>query len=55
MALTDVAVRNAKPRATAYKLADGDGMYLLVKPDGGRYWRLDYRTCRAEHALHRGL
>jgi integrase-like protein/Arm domain-containing DNA-binding protein len=33
----------AKPRAKAFKLADGAGMYLLVKPDGKKYWRFDYR------------
>ena len=43
MALTDAHSRNAKPKAKAYKLSDGGGMYLLVKPDGARYWRLDYR------------
>lgn len=34
MKLSDMAVRAAKPRAKAFKLADGAGMYLLVKPDG---------------------
>jgi hypothetical protein len=43
MALTDTRIRSAKPHAKTYKLSDGGGMYLLVKPDGGRYWRLDYR------------
>ncbi len=43
MSLTDVAVRTAKPRETPYKLSDGGGLYLLVKPDGARYWRMDYR------------
>ena len=43
MVLTDTHIRNAKPRAKPYKLSDGGGMYLLVKPDGARYWRLDYR------------
>lgn len=37
------AVVNAKPRAKAYKLADERGLYLLVKPDGARWWRFDYR------------
>jgi len=32
MALTDVKIRNAKPKAKPYKLADGDGMFLLVHP-----------------------
>lgn len=41
--LTPSGVRNAKPQATAYKLADGRGMYLLVKPNGSKWWRFDYR------------
>lgn len=36
-------VLNAKPKTTPYKLRDGGGLYLLVKPDGARLWRLDYR------------
>jgi integrase len=41
--LTPSAVQNAKPLASPYKLADERGMYLLVKPDGARWWRFDYR------------
>jgi hypothetical protein len=47
MALTDTHIRNAKPKAKTYKLSGGGGMYLLVSPDGGRYWRLDYRFADA--------
>ena len=43
MKLTDTAVRGAKPKSKQYKLADGEGMYLLVKPNGRKYWRLDYK------------
>lgn len=43
MALSDVAIRKAKPGAKPVKLADGGGMYLLVRPDGSKWWRLDYR------------
>ena len=43
MALTDTTVRNAKPLAKPYKLADAQGMYLHVKPNGGKHWRLKYR------------
>ena len=32
-----------EPAAKPIKLADGGGMYLLLRPDGSRYWRLDYR------------
>lgn len=41
--LSPSAVANAKPQAKPYKLADGRGMYLLVRPDGARWWRFDYR------------
>jgi hypothetical protein len=34
--LTDIEVRNAKPRDRPYKLADERGMYLLVNPSGGK-------------------
>ena len=41
--LTPSAVANAKPVAKSYKLADERGLYLLVKPNGSRWWRWDYR------------
>ncbi|MBF0626040.1 MAG: integrase arm-type DNA-binding domain-containing protein [Magnetococcales bacterium] len=43
MPLTDTAIRQAKPAAKPFKLTDSGGMYLLVQPSGGRYWRMDYR------------
>ncbi|MGB9384617.1 MAG: integrase arm-type DNA-binding domain-containing protein, partial [Pseudolabrys sp.] len=55
MRLTDTRVRNSKPLAKAYKLSDGGGMYVLVKPDGGRYWRLDYRFAGKRYTLSLGV
>ena len=43
MPLSDTTCRNAKPGAKARKLADGDGLYLFVSPQGGKLWRMDYR------------
>lgn len=43
MPLTIAAINAAKPRVSAYKLADGQGLYLLVSPSGGRLWRMNYR------------
>lgn len=51
MALTDVAIRNAKPGAKAVKLADGGGMFLLITPAGGKLWRLKYRIDGREKLL----
>jgi hypothetical protein len=54
MALSDTAVKNAKPRAKPYKLADGLGLYLLVQPAGGKWWRLKYRIAGKEGGLSFG-
>jgi hypothetical protein len=43
MALSDAKTRNAKPKQKSYKLSDANGLYLLVVPAGGKYWRFDYR------------
>ena len=43
MALTDLKIRSAKPAPSPYKLADSEGLYLLVTKGGGRLWRMDYR------------
>jgi integrase len=53
--LTDTAIRKAKPTAKAQKLTDGGGMYLLLKPDGGRYWRMNYRHAGKQKTLALGV
>ncbi len=42
MPLTDLQVKNAKPKEKDFKLSDGGGLYLLITPSGGKLWRLDY-------------
>ena len=41
--LSDGTLRGLKPEATAYKVADRDGMYVAVSPKGTITFRLDYR------------
>jgi hypothetical protein len=36
-------------------LSDGGGMYLLLKPDGGRYWRMNYRYDGKQKTLSLGV
>ncbi|WP_399675948.1 tyrosine-type recombinase/integrase [Serratia sp. szju] len=55
MPLTDIKVKTAKPTDKAYKLTDGGGMYLLVKPNGSKYWRLKYRFVGKEKMLSIGV
>lgn len=55
MKLTNTQVKNAKPKAKAYKLTDGEGMYLLVHPNGSKYWRLNYRFQAKQKTLALGV
>ena len=41
--LTDVALKNLKPKDKVYKVADRDGMYVAVAPSGQITFRYDYR------------
>lgn len=43
MALTELKAKNAKPSEKIQKLTDSDGLVLLIKPSGAKYWRLNYR------------
>ena len=53
--LTDLKIKNAKPREKTYKLSDGGGLYLLVSPNGSKAWRLAYRYNGKQKALGFGL
>ena len=54
MALTDAKIRAAKPDEKSYKLADANNMFLLVHPNGSKYWRLRYRHLGKEKTLALG-
>ena len=41
MGLTALAIRNAKPQVKPYKLSDERSLFLLIMPNGARYWRLE--------------
>jgi hypothetical protein len=61
MALADVAIRSlrGKPgegdKAKPYKVSDSGGLYILVQPDGSRYWRLAYRFSGKQKTLALGV
>lgn len=54
MKLTAKACEAAKPRKTAYKLFDGGGLYLEVRPPNSKLWRLKYRYLGKEKKLSIG-
>jgi integrase len=55
MPLTDVVIRNAKPREKPYKVGDTLGLFLLVQPSGGKLWRVKYRIDGKEKKLAIGI
>jgi integrase len=53
--LTATAVKNAKPKDKPYKKFDGDGLFLLIQPDGKKYWRWRYTFTGKQRELSMGV
>jgi integrase len=49
MPLTDATIRNSKPAEKPYKISDAAGLYLLIKPNSKKLWRLKYRIDGTEN------
>ena len=54
MALSDTKIKTIKPTDKPFKLADERGLFLLVRPTGGKLWRLKYRINGKEKLLSFG-
>jgi integrase len=54
MPLTDTAIRRVKPQKKPFKLFDSAGLFLLVTPSGGKWWRFKYRFAGKEKLLSLG-
>lgn len=54
MPLTALDIKQAKPASKPHKLADGGGLYLLVNPNGSKWWRWDYRIAGKRKTLSMG-
>ena len=55
MPLTDTAVRSAKPTDKPVKLFDERGLFLLIAPAGGKWWRFQYRFGGKHKSLSLGV
>ena len=54
MSLTHIQILNAKPAEKAYKMADSDALYLVVRPSGAKVWRMNYRHLGRQKTLYFG-
>lgn len=54
MPLSDTTVRNAKPRDKQFKLYDVDGLYIIIRPNGSKWWRFKYQMGNKEKLLSFG-
>ena len=53
--LTEIAIKSAKPGNAIRKLSDGNGLVLLVYPNGSKYWTFRYRYLGKEKSLSLGI
>lgn len=54
MTLTHIQISNAKPLGKSYKMADADALYLVVRPNGAKLWRMNYRYLGRQKTLYFG-
>jgi len=52
--LTDTAIKKLKPQEKPYKKGDSHGLYILIHPNGSKYWRQKYRINGREKLLSHG-
>ena len=55
MPLTETEIRAAKPGEKALKLYDTRGLYLLINPNGSKWWRFKYRFEKREKLMTLGI
>jgi len=52
--LSEELIRKAQPRGKQYKLYDSGGLFLIVAPAGGKWWRFKYRFEGKEKTISLG-
>lgn len=53
--LSDAKIRSSQPKDKPYKIVDGEGLFMLVNPNGAKYWRLAYRHRQKQKTLALGV
>jgi hypothetical protein len=47
--------RDSKPKSKPYRASNGDGLYLLVNPNGSKWWRFDYTIDGKRNTISLGV
>lgn len=55
MPLTDISIRNAKGQEKPYRMSDGRGLFLIVNPNGSKWWRFTYAFQGKTNTLSLGV
>ena len=55
MPLTELQIKSAQPKEKPYKMSDGQSLFLLVQPNGSKYWRYNYRFAGKQKTLSIGV
>ena len=55
MPITDNLCKSAAPRGKPYKIFDSRGLFMIVMPNGSKYWRLKYRYAGSENQISLGV
>ena len=53
--LQDVTIKSSKPKSKDYRLSDGEGLYILIKIAGAKWWRFDYTFNSKRKTLSLGV
>ena len=54
MKLSTRTIETLKPKEREYKIFDGEGLFILVKPNGSKLWRYKYRFDHKEKLISLG-
>ncbi|HCC54251.1 MAG TPA: integrase [Desulfobulbaceae bacterium] len=52
--LTELSIKNAKPKDKTYMLRDGGGLWLMVEPTGRKWWKLRVVFAKKENSFSFG-
>ena len=53
--LTAAAFKAARPKDRPYKMHDGNGLFVIIRPNGSKWWRFRYKLFGKTKELSMGI